>query len=161
MTPPTPDRQRELALLAFEAALRRWSADGAQPNDDVRWLVARLALSAPAVAARCGRVLAVLDPETRAAVRCRVTVPVTELAVPPGDPAPSVQVSATAAARMLGMSNAGVRAAARRGRLPGTRSESGRWHLRVQDVEEYGRAREQRQAVRGDGLRAAARPPVR
>jgi hypothetical protein len=132
-------RMAALSVLAFEAALSAQSSNGAGPTGEVRYTLGRLAMAAPATAARCPHVRAVLPAEVLAAVTAQVSVrPATPDRPQPPRPAVSVQE----AARALAITPAAVRAAAGRGRLRGSKSRAtGEWSFAVADLETYRRTR--------------------
>jgi hypothetical protein len=134
------ERMAALSLAAFEAALRAQARNGSQPTAEVRYTIGRLAMAAPDAAARWPRVLAALPPEVRAAVIAQVgTAPATPAGPPGPDTADSERVvGTTAAARLLGRSGQAVRAAVKRGTLPGTkRPRDGVWVFARADLESY------------------------
>ena len=141
-TEPVPlRRMAALSLVAFEVALNTSASNGgAPPTAEVAYTVGRLAMAAPGTAARCPHVRAALAPEVLAVVIAHVSaVPAT----PPAAPRPEAvdsPMGSTAAARLLGVTTAAVRAAAQRGTLRGAKSAvTGEWTFSAADVAEYGR----------------------
>jgi hypothetical protein len=130
-----------LTLCAWEAALRAQASNGHPLPADVRWMVERLALAVPVTAARCPRVRAVLPPDVRAAVlRAAAAQGSQALAGRGSQAAVSAAggwLSARDAARVLGITPRGVRAACRRGRLAAARDEAGVWRIEAASVAAY------------------------
>ena len=158
---PGPRRTAEIFLLLAEPALRRAAVDGVRPPADLAWVLEDAARTAPHLARRLPFVRAALPPHVRAAIgAARVTElagacdvaagsgaapggtepPSTRsaLPVPPGLP---VRLRAGAAAARLGVRTHAVRAAARRGRLPGVKDERGEWWFAAEEVQAYARGR--------------------
>ncbi|MGH3825776.1 MAG: helix-turn-helix domain-containing protein [Pseudonocardiaceae bacterium] len=150
MTAPDIERIAHLHLAAWEVALRTAARNGHPPHPDMAWILDRVALSNPQAAVRCGRVLAVLDPEVRDAVTrlaAEHTPPdLPDVTAPPGEAAPDADSAAgmwlapSEAARVLGIGTPGVRAALRRGTLQGYRDKQG-WHIEAASAQEYARRR--------------------
>jgi hypothetical protein len=136
------ERMRALTLFAFEVALGVEARNGAVLPDDVRWLLAMLALGDPATAVHLPHVRAALDPPVLATVRRLAPGRVTPVAGRASHPPPSMvkeAVPVSEAARLLGLTPHAVRAACRRGSLPGTKNAAGDWVISRAAAIEYGR----------------------
>jgi hypothetical protein len=137
-------RMAHLTLVAFECALSAGDGNGgAAPTAEVRYTLGRLALAAPGTAARCPHVRHALPPDALAFVLASAAP-----ATPPAPPATcaadsgTARVGARAAARRLGVSAQAVRAAAKRGTLPGARDKvTGEWRFTRAAVDDYRRTR--------------------
>jgi hypothetical protein len=139
---PSHERVCHLDVLAWEAALGPAAGNGRALPADVVWTVSRRALAAPVTAARCPHLRAALPPGVLAAVlRAAGAVPVTPLAAPASQEARSGTgrewLTSREAARALGLTVHGARAAARRGRLTAARGPGGEWRIDPASVTEY------------------------
>lgn len=147
--PPSPERMGEITVMIWEVALASRADGGAAAlPPDARWLLEAVALSVPATAARCPRVLATVAPEVRVAVRRLAGAapgPVTTQARQASQEAGSeaqerAWVTTQEAARALHRTTHAVRAAARRGRLAGDHDgPGGQWRIDRASLEDYRR----------------------
>jgi hypothetical protein len=139
----------EITCKVWELALTTLPANGAGPlPPDVAWLLSAVAVSAPAAAVRCPRVLAALPPGAREEVRLLAerdspsetlfAPPVTATAREASPEADSETLTTQEAGRALGITTHGARAACRRGHLAGTVVD-GKWRIDRAALEDYRR----------------------
>ena len=149
MAAPSHERTCHLDVLAWEALLASAGVarNGYALDPGVVWLVSYRALAAPGTAAHCPNVRAALPADVLAAVLRLAEVPasVTPLAAGASQEAASEAeagrswLTTREAARALGCTAHGARAACRRGRLAGTVVD-GKWRIDPASLEEYRRS---------------------
>jgi hypothetical protein len=156
VTEPSLARMGEITTVVWEMALREMARDGQSLPPDAKWLMRRVALSAPHAAVRCRYLMRAIGPEVAWAVMDAAGLPqagVTRLDGRASQPAGSENrpagtagtggsVSVREAARMLDLTPHGIRAACRRHRLAAVRDEqTGTWLIDPAGLADYARRR--------------------
>jgi hypothetical protein len=124
----------ETLVLLCESWLRLLSRDGAPPlAAPVVSVLGRLADAAPAVAARCPVLLALLGPSVAYRLKVQAAaLPVSDVVQAAADNAR--WLSTAQAAAVLGISRHGVRDLLRRHQLDGRRRDGGPWEVSAASV---------------------------
>jgi hypothetical protein len=125
---------QETLILISESWLRLLARDGAPPPAaPVVAVLGRLADAAPAVAARCPALLALLGPSVAYRLKVQVAaLGVSDVVQAPADAARWLSTAQAAAA--LGITPHGVRDLLRRHQLDGRRRDGGPWEVSAASV---------------------------
>ena len=146
--PPSLDRMGEITVKVWELALTTVPANGGgRLPPDVAWLLQAVALSAPATAARCPRVLAAVPTEVAAAVRRLAgAAPVTPLAAGASQEAASETLTGrpwlttAEAARALHLTSHAVAPPAAGAAWPPPAAPAATWRIGPASLEQYRRS---------------------
>jgi hypothetical protein len=138
-------RSAEVAACALETALRDYRRNGRAPNSETRQLAVALAAAVPLMAVRLPLLLAAAGPQAAAAVKAEARRIAASRVDPDGAGSASsatAALSASEAARIVGLSSQAIRAAAAAGRLAARKDRiTGAWLIDATALDEWMGAR--------------------